>query len=265
MKLRTLTASVAATLTFTGTVAAVAYAPPPSQLCNSGSHYLESPESTTRYQIRPNFWKGTGPTCIAPVGGSGFRVLQTPAPTRPHEQVTTYPDVFAGCTWNVCSRDSNLPIQVPHLKWAVTSWSTSQHASGTWNAAYDLWMTRHYQTQGHADGAEIMIWLNHVGGCCWIFEHPAQYVTLDGIRFLVQHSHAVDSLRHAAWNYVQFRMLTTRTSVTRLFLGVFIRYCLAHHLIRPSWWLEDVEAGFEIWHGGVGLATNSFALKVQPK
>src|ERR1017187_7336194 len=32
--------------------------------------------------------------------------------------------------------------------------------------------------------------------------------------------------------------------------------------IQPSWYLIDVEAGFELWQGGAGLATNSFAVNV---
>ena len=30
--------------------------------------------------------------------------------------------------------------------------------------------------------------------------------------------------------------------------------------IQKSWYLIDVEAGFELWQGGAGLATNSFTL-----
>jgi cellulose 1,4-beta-cellobiosidase len=32
--------------------------------------------------------------------------------------------------------------------------------------------------------------------------------------------------------------------------------------IRASWYLIDVEAGFELWHGGAGLATKSFSVNV---
>ena len=29
-------------------------------------------------------------------------------------------------------------------------------------------------------------------------------------------------------------------------------------LIRPRWWLTSIDAGFEIWRGGTGLATLSY-------
>ena len=32
--------------------------------------------------------------------------------------------------------------------------------------------------------------------------------------------------------------------------------------IQKSWYLIDVEAGFELWHGGAGLGTDSFAVDV---
>jgi len=32
--------------------------------------------------------------------------------------------------------------------------------------------------------------------------------------------------------------------------------------IASSWYLISVEAGFELWHGGAGLATNSFSVNV---
>lgn len=34
-------------------------------------------------------------------------------------------------------------------------------------------------------------------------------------------------------------------------------------LIRRSWWMLNVESGFEIWHGGTGLATRSFSADIR--
>jgi hypothetical protein len=31
-------------------------------------------------------------------------------------------------------------------------------------------------------------------------------------------------------------------------------------LMKRSWWLTSVEAGFEIWRGGVGLSTTQFSV-----
>ena len=32
--------------------------------------------------------------------------------------------------------------------------------------------------------------------------------------------------------------------------------------LKSSWYLIDVEAGFELWHGGAGLATKSLSVDV---
>jgi cellulose 1,4-beta-cellobiosidase len=38
---------------------------------------------------------------------------------------------------------------------------------------------------------------------------------------------------------------------------------MRHGWIQKSWYLIDVEAGFELWQGGTGLATDSFAVNVR--
>jgi hypothetical protein len=38
----------------------------------------------------------------------------------------------------------------------------------------------------------------------------------------------------------------------------FIRRAERHGWIQPAWWLENIEAGFEPWQGGAGLATDWF-------
>jgi hypothetical protein len=41
-------------------------------------------------------------------------------------------------------------------------------------------------------------------------------------------------------------------------LKKFIAIAIRRGLIRRSWWLENIEAGFEVWRGGVGLASTRF-------
>ncbi len=38
--------------------------------------------------------------------------------------------------------------------------------------------------------------------------------------------------------------------------------CPARGYIQKAWYLIDVEAGFELWQGGAGVATDSFAVSV---
>ena len=62
----------------------------------------------------------------------------------------------------------------------------------------------------------------------------------------------------ACWNYVQFRRVHPVTGVRRLKLLPFVAHAEKRRLIEPRWWLENIEAGFELWQGGRGLATNWF-------
>ena len=50
------------------------------------------------------------------------------------------------------------------------------------------------------------------------------------------------------------------TSVRNLGLLGFVADAAAQHQLSMSWYLESVEAGFEIWRGGAGLDSRSFAL-----
>lgn len=54
-------------------------------------------------------------------------------------------------------------------------------------------------------------------------------------------------------------MTSGTTSVIGLDLGEFVADAVSCGYIQNSWYLINVEAGFELWQGGAGLATNSFS------
>ena len=55
---------------------------------------------------------------------------------------------------------------------------------------------------------------------------------------------------------------TGTTAVRHLDLQPLVAYAVDQGYIQPSWYLISVESGFELWRGGMGLATNSFSVKV---
>jgi len=57
-------------------------------------------------------------------------------------------------------------------------------------------------------------------------------------------------------------MTTGTTSVRHLDLQALAADAVSRGYIASSWYLISVEAGFELWHGGAGLATNSFSVNV---
>lgn len=290
-------------------------------LCGKHDHTPVGPDDNS-VQVRNTFWKGTGPTCLrTPFDGhAGFTVTRTPRPTRPRQMVTTYPSIFRGCIWDMCTRNTPLPARADHLRTVLSSWSTistrpvmktvrvratraahclpgsrrtvtvrHQHPRtttttttclvhqvrnvplpGMYNSGYDLWFGKQRMTQGHADGAELMVWLNHRGGCC-ILARNAPVVRINGVGYYFQYWHASDpSTPGLSWNYIQFRRVVQTTRVVNLNLKPFIEYAEQAHraqgqptpLISRRWWLENLNAGFEIWNNGVGLRTTSFSARI---
>jgi hypothetical protein len=64
----------------------------------------------------------------------------------------------------------------------------------------------------------------------------------------------------STWNTVSYSMTSSATSVSNLDVGQLAADAISRGYMPSSCWLIDVEAGFELWQGGAGLATNSFSV-----
>jgi hypothetical protein len=65
-----------------------------------------------------------------------------------------------------------------------------------------------------------------------------------------------------AWNTVSYTMTSGTTSVSKLDLQALVADAVSRGYLNRSWYLIDMEAGFELWRGGAGLATKSFSVNV---
>jgi hypothetical protein len=63
------------------------------------------------------------------------------------------------------------------------------------------------------------------------------------------------------WRLIQYRRVRPVSQVANLQLNAFIAQAEAHHWIRPLSWMLSIEAGFEIWSDGSGLATDWFGAR----
>jgi len=210
-----------------------------------------------RYIVRNDNYGGRA-ECLSNTGlRPDFTVTSSAARSHGPEP-DAYPDVFYGCSWGLCTGGSALPAQVRRVGQARVSWFTAGRASGRWNAALDIWFGRHRSAyRAQATGAELMIWLNTRD-----FPPPrGRRLTVDHRRWYLYHW--VARLDGKRWNYVQVRAVHPVTSVSGLNLLPIIARVEGMGLIRPDWWLLNVESGFEIWTGGTGLATRSFAADVR--
>jgi hypothetical protein len=65
-------------------------------------------------------------------------------------------------------------------------------------------------------------------------------------------------MQGTCWNYVRFWRVHPSSHVRRLPLKPFISAAGRDGLIRRSWWLESIAAGYELWRHGAGLTTTWF-------
>ena len=214
-----------------------------------------------RYIVQNNEYNSGADECLSTDGGADFAVANSNM-TNPPGAPGGYPSIYQGCHWGSCSSGglSTNPIQVANLTpgEVTTSWNTTQ-PGGTGNrydVAYDIWFNQTATTNGSPNCAEVMVWLGHDGPIQPYGTAVASGVDLGGTDYTV-------------WEGVQtttptisYEMDTPATSVSAMDLYPIAQDAVSRGYISKSCYLIAVEAGFELWQGGVGLATNSFSVAI---
>jgi hypothetical protein len=236
-----------------------ASASPAAELCRQYQHMPVTNRLGQTFIIRNDNFGGQ-PECITNSGDrSNFVVAQSSAGSGDGRSVLAFPYIFLGCSWGLCTPGSGLPARVSQLASPLTNWDISTNASGSWDATYDIWFDKQPITTGQATGAELMIWLNSRGRAT---PGPrTKIVWADHARWYL-HSWIT---QHAGfkWRLIQFRRVQPVDRVTNLHLSAFIDQLESQHWVRPWYWMLNVDAGFEIWRGGQGLATNWFGARAR--
>ena len=204
------------------------------------------------FTIQTNEWNSNLPQCVTYTGGTAWSVSTANFNLQPGGAPATYPSIYKGCHWGNCTSNSGLPIQISNLGSAVSSWSTTQPASGAYDVAYDIWINSTPTTNGQPDGTEVMIWLNSRGGV-------GPFGSQTGTSNAAGHSWNVFTGRQVSWNIISYVLQGGGTSFTNLDVAALLRDAVARGSINPNHFLIDSEVGFEIWNGGQGLATNSYS------
>jgi hypothetical protein len=126
------------------------------------------------------------------------------------------------------------------------------------NVSFDIWFNRTWVTParlGQADGAEIMIWLQHPGIPLRNVLWP---VTVSGHRYDVIGWTAAHNGKH--WNYLAYVAVHPMSSFPRTRLNAFFRDAISHGRLSPRWWLTGIDFGEEIARGGNGFAVRGYSL-----
>ena len=204
------------------------------------------------YMIQANEWNSSLQQCLTYTGGTAWSVSTANFNTSGGAPAT-YPSIFKGCHWGLCTGNSGFPIQMSKLGSATSSWSTNQPSSGAYDVAYDIWFNSTPTTSGQPDGTEVMIWINSRGGV-QPFGSQTGNANIAGMNWNVWTG------RQTSWNIISYVLNPGATSVSNLDLKAMFNDAVSRGSINPNHYLIDVEAGFEIWQGGQGLGTNSFSV-----
>ena len=205
------------------------------------------------YIVMNNRW-GTSATQCINVTTSGFQIVQQDGTGNLSGAPTAYPAIYLGCHYTVCSPNSPLPMQISRITSATSSTTETYPGSGTYDAAYDIWLNDTTNVSG-VQKTEIMIWMNHTGSI-----QPIGSQT--GTASIAGHSWAVWTGNNGANNVVSYQA----AGITSLSFNVmsFITDTLSRgsQYGTTSWYLSSIQDGFEPWVGGVGLAVSNFSASV---
>jgi len=219
----------------------------------------------TNYLTDDGVWNPADHQCILIRAGvrPGFTVTSSNPHWGPGWRVQGYPFIIDGCFYGLCSYRSQFPVKVSGMSSLKVTWDTADDARGWWNVALDTYLTpgRAFLNSAGKNSAkaEVMWWLKASGPHCAIEAgQVCRKVTIAGITWYLNYWDQAATPTAVARLYVQFRSVVPRTSLTRYDLLAGYRWLASHGLISRSWYCQGVQAGFEIWRGGVGLSIHWF-------
>ncbi|MGW0503750.1 GH12 family glycosyl hydrolase domain-containing protein [Micromonospora sp. NPDC003241] len=205
-----------------------------------------------RYVVQNNRWGTTAEQCIN-VTSSGFEIRTQNGSSPTNGAPTAYPSVFVGCHYTNCSPGTNLPIQVSQISSASSSINYRYVSGATYNASYDIWLDPSPKRDG-VNQMEIMIWLNRQGSIQPIGS-PVGNANIDGRNWEVWRG------SNGSNNVISY-LSPSAISSANLNLLAFINDTRNRGAITNSWYLTSIQAGFEPWQGGAGLAVTNFSASV---
>jgi len=227
---------------------------------NGGANDTVTQLDSDTYHLQANEYNSGAAFKICTDGNPDFTISSSGVSVSHDGAPGAYPSLYKGCHWGDCTADSGMPVPVSTMTSTpdkvTTSYSTSTVNSGAWDDSYDIWYNPARSTGSNSSGLEMMIWINHFGGV-EPAGSPGPTVTLDGISFTVWYGGS------GTGGTVSFVANNPMSSVSNLDLGPLAAYAVSRGYMQNSWFLIDVEAGFEPWTSGQGLTADAFNVTVR--
>jgi hypothetical protein len=220
-----------------------------------------APVAGGTYTVQNNEYDSSAAECVTTDGNADFTVASSAIDNTTDGSPGAYPSIYQGCHWGNCSSGglASDPVEVSALTpgKVTTSWSTTQPGgSNAYDVAYDIWFNKTPTTSGQPDCTELMVWLNHDGSVQPFGSTIASDVTVGG------HTYNIWEGAQPTWNTITYDMTSGTSSVSNLDVGTLAQDAVSRGYLSSSCYLIDVEAGFELWQGGAGLATNAFSVDI---
>jgi hypothetical protein len=219
------------------------------------AQYGSTPIQGGKYIVQNNSWGDSTQQCIN-VTDTGFSVASASHNKAQNGAPGAYPSVYAGCHYANCSTGSGLPMAVSNSQFnsIATSVSMTYPNNGSvYDASYDIWFDPTARTDGQNTGAELMIWLNHTGSVQPVGSRVAT-VSLAGGTWDVWYG-------NSGWNVISY-VRQSATNSMNFNVSTFWNDIVSRGYGQRSWYMTSVQAGFEPWVNGTGLAVNNFSYSV---
>lgn len=215
------------------------------------------------YVVQNNEWNSTAPECITTDGGAQFTVVNSSIDKPATGNPGGYPAIYSGCSAGVCTTANKMPIPVSRLQpgTVTSSWATVQPRSGVYDVAYDIWFNHTPATSGMPDGGELMIWLARSGNV-QPSGSPVAHVRIGGYAYTIWVGRGNPGGGEPQFKLITYVMDRTVTSVRNLDVGAIAADAAHRKYLAGTSYLVNLQAGFEIWQGGSGLETKSFAVGI---
>ncbi len=249
---RTALCAWGALVTVLATVAALFAAAPPAQADTTVCEQFGSTVVQGRYVVQNNRWGTNEPQCVTATD-TGFRLTRADGSVPTTGAPKSYPSLFNGCHYTNCSPGTNLPAQLARISSAPSSISYGYVDDAVYNASYDIWLDPTPRTDG-VNRTEIMIWFNKVG--------PIQPIGSQvGTATVGGRTWQVWSGSNGSNDVLSF-VAPSAIGSWSFDVMDFVRQAVARGLAQNSWYLTSIQAGFEPWRNGAGLAVHSFSSTV---
>ncbi len=243
---------LAALLAPLAAVAALLVAAPQAQAETTICEQYGSTVIQGRYVVQNNRWGTGAPQCVTATD-TGFRLTRADGAVPTNGAPKSYPSAFNGCHYTNCSPGTRLPARLDTISSAPSSIAYGYVPDAVYNASYDIWLDPTPRTDG-VNRTEIMIWFNRMGPVQPIGS-PVGTATVGGRSWEVWtgSNGSNDVLSFVAPSAVDSWSFDVMD---------FVRQAVARGMARDDWYLTSIQAGFEPWANGAGLAVHSFSSTV---